>query len=151
MSKLLNTYNNLKKQNPDIIYLFKNGVFYLALEDDAKFLSNEFNLKLVNLNSEAVKCGFPCASFDKYYIKLKGIDKEFKIVDTNTITDSTTYIQNQEIRNLINEIISIDIENLSVGEAYSFIEKLKENALKINEGGTLTWKGLVIYMKIYMI
>lgn len=138
MSKLLNTYNNLKKQNPDIIYLFKNGVFYLALEDDAKFLSNEFNLKLVNLNPVAVKCGFPCASFDKYYIKLKSINKEFKIVDANTVTDSTTYIQNQEIRNLINKIISIDIENLSVGEAYSFIEKLKENALKINEGGTLT-------------
>lgn len=124
MSKLLNTYNNLKKQNPDIIYLFKNGVFYLALEDDAKFLSNEFNLKLVNLNPVAVKCGFPCASFDKYYIKLKSINKEFKIVDANTISDIDTYLQNKKIKNLLCEIKDIDVNNLSVSNAFAFIEKI---------------------------
>ena len=84
MSKLLNTYNNLKKQNPDIIYLFKNGVFYLALEDDAKFLSNEFNLKLVN----------------------------------------HTYLQNKKIKNLLCEIKDIDVNNLSVSNAFAFIEKI---------------------------
>lgn len=135
MSKLLNIYNNLKKQNSDIIYLFKNGVFYLALEDDAKFLSNEFNLKLVNLNSEAVKCGFPCASFDKYYIKLKGIDKEFKIVDTNTITDVDTYLQNKKIKNLLCEIKDIDVNNLSVSNAFAFIEKINAISKEIL-GGT---------------
>ena len=124
MSKLLNIYNNLKKQNSDIIYLFKNGVFYLALEDDAKFLSNEFNLKLVNLNSEAVKCGFPCASFDKYYIKLKIINKEFKIVDTNSISDIDTYLQNKKIKSLLYEIKDIDVNNLSVSNAFAFIEKI---------------------------
>ena len=82
MSKLLNTYKNLKEKDFETIYLFKNGAFYLALEDDAKLLSNEFELKLTNLNANAVKCGFPCSSFDKYYLKLKNIDKEFKIVDS---------------------------------------------------------------------
>ena len=84
---------------------------------------NEFELKLTNLNANAVKCGFPCSSFDKYYLKLKNIDKEFKIVDSNTISDSTIYLQNREIKNLINEIVSIDIENLSVGEQFCLIRK----------------------------
>lgn len=138
MSKLLNIYNNLKKQNSDIIYLFKNGVFYLALEDDAKILSKEFNLKLTNLNDNAVKCGFPCSSFDKYYIKLKNLNKEFNIVEKDTISNATIYLENQMIKNILDEIIAINIDNLSVSEAYAFIEKLKDKALKINEGGTLT-------------
>lgn len=135
MSRLLNIYNNLKKQNSDIIYLFKNGVFYLALEDDAKFLSHEFNLKLVSLNSVAVKCGFPCASFDKYYIKLKSIDKEFKIVDTNTISDVDTYLQNKKIKNLLCEIQNIDVNNLSVSNAFAFIERINATSKEIL-GGT---------------
>ena len=138
MSKLLNTYNNLKKQNSDIIYLFKNGVFYLALEDDAKFLSNELNLKLTNLNDSAVKCGFPCSNFDKYYIKLKNLNIEFNIIEKDTISNATIYIENQMIKNILDEIISINIDNLSVSEAYAFIENLKEKASKINEGGSLT-------------
>ena len=33
-----------------MLYLFKNGAFYLALQDDADFLSNTFNLKITKLN-----------------------------------------------------------------------------------------------------
>ena len=43
MSKLLNTYNNLKRQDSEMLYLFKNGAFYLALQEDASFLANTFN------------------------------------------------------------------------------------------------------------
>ena len=50
MSKLLNTYNNLKQQDSEVLYLFKNGAFYLALQEDADFLSNTFNLKITKLN-----------------------------------------------------------------------------------------------------
>ena len=121
MSKLLNNYNNLKKQNSETLYLFKNGAFYIALEDDAKLLSKEFDLKLTNLNKDAVKCGFPCASFDKYFLKLQILKKEFKIIDKDTISNATTYLENQKIKNLITDIKSIDINNLSVSEAFAFI------------------------------
>lgn len=135
MSKLLNTYNNLKEKDFETIYLFKNGAFYIALEDDAKLLSNEFELKLTNLNAESVKCGFPCSSFDKYYLKLKNLNKEFKIIDKDTISDSLVYIENKKIRTILNEIISVNIDNLSVSEAYEFIENLKEKVSKINKRG----------------
>lgn len=132
MSKLLNTYNNLKKKNPDMIYLFKNGAFYLALENDAKYLSNEFGLKLTNLNTESVKCGFPCSSFDKYYLKLKNLNKEFKIVDKDTISDVSVYLENEKILNLLNQIKNVDINNLSVSQAFAFIENIQQIANSFN-------------------
>lgn len=133
MSKLLNTYINLKKQDSNYIYLFKNGIFYLALEDDARFLSKEFNLKLTSLNAEAVKCGFPCSSFDKYYLMLTNINKEFKIIDKEMISNSTVYLENKEILELLNKIKDVDVNSLSVSEAFSFIENISENSKKILE------------------
>ncbi len=132
MSKLLNTYNNLKRQDSETIYLFKNGIFYLALEDDAKLLSKELDLKITNLNDESIKCGFPCTSFDKYYLRLKNLNINFKIVDKDTISDATIYLENKEIQNLINDIKKIDINNLSVSEAFAFIEKLQNSVSKLN-------------------
>ncbi len=135
MSKLLNTYNNLKKQNSDILYLFKNGAFYLAIEDDARFLSHNFNLKLVDLNSQAVKCGFPCSSFDKYYLMLNELEKEFKIVDKDTVSDVAVYLENEQVLSLLKQIEEIDLYNLSVSEAFAFIEKIKEKTNKLLGGG----------------
>ena len=126
MSKLLNTYKNLKKIDSETIYLFKNGAFYLALEDDAKYLSNKFDLKLTNLNAESVKCGFPCSSFDKYYLKLKNLNTEFKIIDKDTISEVSVYLDNEKIQNLLNQIKDIDINNLSVSQAFAFIEKIQQ-------------------------
>lgn len=126
MSKLLNTYKNLKKSDSETIYLFKNGAFYLALEDDAKYLSNKFDLKLTNLNTESVKCGFPCSSFDKYYLKLKNLNREFKIIDKDTISEVSVYLENEKIQNLLNQIKDIDINNLSVSQSFAFIEKIQQ-------------------------
>ena len=37
MSKLLAKYIELKKKNPDFVYLFKVGIFYIALDEDAAY------------------------------------------------------------------------------------------------------------------
>lgn len=36
MSKLYNSYLELKEKDSNFIYLFKNGVFFIALYEDAK-------------------------------------------------------------------------------------------------------------------
>lgn len=131
MSKLLNTYNNLKKQSPETLFLFHSGVFYIALDDDAKFLSKELDLKLVNLNQSTVKCGFPVSSLDKYILMLKGLNIDFKIVDKDTVSDAFVYIENENVKKLLTSIKNIDINNLSVSEAFTFLEKIQESCKEI--------------------
>ena len=58
MGKLINQYKSLKEQNSEKIYLIKSGIFYIALEEDAKFLSEKIGLKLTNINETPRSVGF---------------------------------------------------------------------------------------------
>ena len=131
MSKLYDIYKKLKNENSEPLYLFKSGVFYICLDDDAKVLSKIYNLKLTNLNVDIVKCGFPCSSFDKYYKLFVNDDINFKIVENNAIFDSSDYLLNKSILSLLDKISKVNIDNLSVSEAYQFIEELQELTLKL--------------------
>ena len=134
MSKLYNTYLELKKQDEEIIYLFKSGIFFIALDNDAYTLSKIFNFKLTNLTDTVVKCGFPCSSFNKYsklfilhHLKIKIIE-----LDNKVIYQFKDYVLNIKITELLNDIKSIDINTLSIQETYQFIENLKNKVNKIN-------------------
>ena len=134
MSKLYNTYLELKKQDEEIIYLFKSGIFFIALDNDAYTLSKIFNFKLTNLTDTVLKCGFPCSSFNKYsklfilhHLKIKIIE-----LDNKVIYQFKDYVLNIKITELLNDIKSIDINTLSIQEAYQFIENLKNKVNKIN-------------------
>lgn len=80
MSKLYKRYKNLKNKE-DIVYIFKVGMFYVILDDDAKILSKLLNLKLISLNSEVNKCGFPINSLKKYEKILKDNKIKYKIIE----------------------------------------------------------------------
>ena len=134
LCKLYNTYLELKKQDEEIIYLFKSGIFFIALDNDAYTLSKIFNFKLTNLTDTVVKCGFPCSSFNKYsklfilhHLKIKIIE-----LDNKVIYQFKDYVLNIKITELLNDIKSIDINTLSIQEAYQFIENLKNKVNKIN-------------------
>lgn len=133
MSKLYSLYERLKRKDNKTIYLFKSGIFYLALSDDAIYLSNKFNFKLTNLNNSIVKCGFPISSIDKYIAKFTNNHINFKLVDSsiNTIYSPKDYQLDCHVKKIIDSIISIDINALSVSEAYKFIEELKNESNKI--------------------
>lgn len=135
MSKLYSLYENLKKENNETIYLFKSGIFYIALAEDAICLSHKFDFKLTKLNDTIVKCGFPASSINKYTKIFTNNNINFKIIDTsnNTAYSPNEYKLNDDISNLLTTISSINIENLSVSEAYKFIEDLKEQSLKIKD------------------
>ena len=55
MSKLYVEYLKLKNKDINKVYLFKSGIFYIALEEDAKKLSELFDFKLTNLNESVIK------------------------------------------------------------------------------------------------
>lgn len=135
MSKLIKIYKNLKNQNNDRIYLFKSGIFYIFLDEDAKEMSKIFNFKLTKLNDEFVKCGFPSNSFDKYMNLIKRLDYDIEIVNTNNNIPYPikNYSDHLNVTNLLNEILSIDVDNLSIRDAYSILDKLKNECIKIME------------------
>lgn len=125
MSKLYEVYKKLKNDDSDTVYLFRSGIFYIALDTDAIFLSNKINLKLTNLNPSVVKCGFPSASLDKYVSLFKSNNINFKIVERNTVFSAEEYNGNKKTSDIINLIKDVNVDFLSVGDAYKFIENLK--------------------------
>ena len=133
MSKLVNIYKNLKNQDADTIYLFKSGIFYIILDEDAKKVSPLLDLKLTKLNDTIVKCGFPVSAYNKYFNILNQTTIKFKIIDninglSLTFNDFTI---EQSLKNLLNKINQIDTEHLSVSEAYKFIEDIQKDSRKI--------------------
>ena len=99
MSKLYQTYAALKMQDSSQLYLFKSGIFYIFLDEDAKFISSKFNLKLTSLNSMIVKCGFPTSQIEKYTNLFNIANISFKIVDMaeNILYSSKDFVLNNKI------------------------------------------------------
>ncbi len=134
MSKLYEKYAYLKKTEDNsekILYLFKSGIFFIFLQEDAKIASHLFHLKITPLNSEIIKCGFPIASFEKYKSQLANSGYEFKIIDMseNTSLSIKDYSLDEGIASLLEKIKMVEPENLSIREAYQFIDELKQKAI----------------------
>lgn len=134
-SKLYNTYISLKTKSPYKKYLFKSGIFYIFIDDDAKELHKLLNLKLSNLNSQIVKCGFPVNSLDKYMKLLKQFGYSVEIVDfsTNSLFNYDEYLLNIKIHKFINKISRLETDSLSISQAYDVLEELKQEANTIFE------------------
>ena len=65
-SKLMQQYQNLKKQDATSIYLFRVGIFYNILNEEAKIASEKLGLKITDLGPNIFKCGFPISQVEKY-------------------------------------------------------------------------------------
>ncbi|MDD4035776.1 MAG: hypothetical protein PHS45_00370 [Bacilli bacterium] len=78
MSKFYNEYLKRKQINNNKIYLFKNGKFFICLEEDAERVSEELELKITMFNKDIKKCGFPKEQLKKYlkFLNLLKIDYE---------------------------------------------------------------------------
>lgn len=116
ISKLYNRYKTLKNKE-DIVYIFKVGMFYVILDDDAKILSKLLNLKLIPLNSEVNKCGFPINSLEKYEKILKENKVKYKIIEDS---------ENKDLNQFLNKIKKYDIDNMTGIKALELIYELKE-------------------------
>ena len=123
MSKLYQTYAALKMQNSSQLYLFKSGIFYIFLDEDAKFISSKFNLKLTSLNSMIVKCGFPTSQIEKYTNLFNIANISFKIVDTaeNILYSSKDFVLNNKIFSFLKKLSTINSNELSISQAYDLI------------------------------
>ena len=138
MSKLYEKYKTLKQEkSSQILYLFRYGIFFIFLEDDARLVSQALGLKLGKLNDTVVKCGFPINSLDKYTVLLKNMGYTIEIIDNHTTScfSSTNYLQNEQLEKLMQDVIKVDINTLSVREAYELLHKIQQQFSIIIENG----------------
>lgn len=133
MSKLYQKYVALKVQNSKQLYLFKSGIFYIFLDEDAKLMSSRLNLKLTNLNSVVVKCGFPASQLDKYIELINKTNFPFKIIDLseNTSFLPNDYILDSKINNLVEKIAGVNSYDLSISSAYEFIDSISKECQEL--------------------
>lgn len=133
MSKLYEKFLELKNLNQNKVYIFKSGIFYIALQEDAEKISNIFNFKITNLNDEVVKCGFPEKRLDYYSTLLKQNKVDFEIIDLkyNKIENFSDYLNNQKIKNIINNLSNLDMNNITFKDAFNILEKLSTETKEI--------------------
>ncbi len=126
MSKLYDMYLSLKSDDNSKIYLFKNGIFYIFLDKDARLMSSLLNLKLTNLNENIVKCGFPINTLNKYYNYIKNLGYDVSIIEPSTkeYTSSESSLQQQKIKDFLKYLSNINSDTLSITEAYSLISDI---------------------------
>ncbi len=127
MSKLYTEYLQLKADNPDSLYLFKSGAFYLFLDKDAKFVSQKLNLKLAQLNKHVVKCGFPSTSLEKYLKLLQGFNLDIQIIDEVLPYKyfSLDYLSIQKSLYILNTIHELDISSITPIQAMQLLIDFK--------------------------
>ena len=130
MSKLLKQYENLKKENKDTIYLFRVGIFYNIINQDAKIVNEQLGLKITDLGPNIYKCGFPISTLEKYKKLLTDKEIKYKIIDNlPENVKHTDYINNIEIKKIVNKINEIDMNNTTFQQAFNILLDI-QNKLK---------------------
>ena len=122
MSKLYDRYLEEKNKNSEILYLFKSGMFYIFIDEDAIKISSITTLKLINLTKDIVKCGFPEKTLQKYLNIFENLNLKIKIIENEN--------SNTEFESLINKIKKININEITPLDALKILSNLKES---INE------------------
>ena len=135
MSKLYKSYLNLKNEDKEKIYLFKSGMFYIALDKDCEKLSEIFGFKQTKLNEQVNKCGFPISRLEFYIEQLNNRNLQFEIVDGDysKIENYSDYMNNCKIKKIIQDIKEMDLNNITFKQAYEFLESAKVEIGKIYE------------------
>lgn len=122
MSKLQKQYEELKKKDKNKVYLFKVGIFYNILNEDAKVVSEAIGLKLTDLGPNLIKCGFPVSNLEKYTNLLKSKNLKFEVI--NTLTSSSN--QTPSCTNIIRQIQGIDLNNTTCKEAFDILYNIQQ-------------------------
>ena len=133
MSKLYQIYEELKDKDSEKIYIFKSGMFYICLEEDAKKISEIFGFKIAKLNENTIKAGFPISRLEYYINQLESRKIIFEIVDNNysKIENYEDYMNNNKLKSIVKEIRRVDLNKLSFRKAYDILEKIKREVEEI--------------------
>ena len=137
MSKLYSKYLEQKALNPNILYLFKSGIFYMALNEDANKLSDALSLKVTNITDKLYKCCFPVSKSDYYFKTLESLNINYKIIDPsqNVILNYAEYKDNEKFNSIITNLLKLDLNRTSYQDAYIILTNTIHDLKQILENG----------------
>lgn len=135
MSKILKQYKELKQKDASSIYIFRIGIFYNILNEDAKIINEKLGLKITSLSPEIIKCGFPISSLDKYIKKLNELQIQYKVIDDlPNNTNIKDYSNNVELKSILKKIAEIDMNNTTFQQSFNILLDLQNKIKKIIGG-----------------
>ncbi len=89
ITPLMKQYNNIKRNYPDTILLFRMGDFFETFFDDAKTISRELNIVLTarekNKSKQIPLAGVPHRAVEAYIARL--VDKGYKVAICDQVED----------------------------------------------------------------
>ena len=95
-----------------------------------KTLNEKLGLKITNLSPEIYKCGFPMSALEKYKKLLTDKEIKYKIIDNLPENiKHTDYINNIEIKKIVNKINELDMNNTTFHQAFNILLDI-QNKLK---------------------
>lgn len=137
MSKLYSKYLEQKALNPNELYLFKSGIFYMALNEDANRLSDALSLKVTNITDKLYKCCFPVSKSDYYFKSLESLNIDYKIIDPsqNVVLNYAEYKDNEKFNGIITNLLKLDLNKTSFQDAYIILTNTIHDLKQILENG----------------
>ncbi|CDE84046.1 MAG: hypothetical protein V8R30_03800 [Clostridia bacterium] len=137
MSKLYSKYLEQKALNPNELYLFKSGIFYMALNEDANRLSDALSLKVTNITDKLYKCCFPVSKSDYYFKTLESLSINYKIIDPsqNVVLNYAEYKDNERFNGIITNLLKLDLNKTSFQDAYIILTNTIHDLKQILENG----------------
>ena len=137
MSKLYSKYLEQKALNPNELYLFKSGIFYMALNEDANRLSDALSLKVTNITDKLYKCCFPVSKSDYYFKTLESLSINYKIIDPsqNVVLNYAEYKDNERFNGIITNLLKLDLNKTSFQDAYIILTNTIHDLQQILENG----------------
>ncbi len=138
MSKLYSKYLEQKALNPNRLYLFKSGIFYMALNEDANRLSDALSLKVTNITEKLYKCCFPVSKSDYYFKTLESLNIDYKIIDPsqNVVLNYAEYKDNEKFNNIISNLLKLDLNKISFQDSYIILTNTIHDLKQILENGS---------------
>ena len=139
MSKLYSKYLEQKALNPNELYLFKSGIFYMALNEDANRLSDALSLKVTNITDKLYKCCFPVSKSDYYFKTLESLSINYKIIDPsqNVVLNYAEYKDNERFNGIITNLLKLDLNKTSFQDAYIILTNTIHDLKQILENGAV--------------
>ena len=121
MSKLATIYFAKKCLNPDLVYIFHCGIFYLFLEDDAMRMNEMFQLKITHLSPEISKCGFSESASQKYFTMLDQAHVSYEVIELEK--------KDTVEKRIVKRLKEVNLYQVTPIEALEILFELKEMLL----------------------